>query len=339
MPQPPKFLFLDTNLQCNLKCKHCMYWTRPEIALPTHITIERRAEIIDEFSQLNPSGTVVICGGESMMNPDRYYAISRQCRQLGLKCFSVVNGTMITTPEDAEKMILEGASEVTISLNSHIKSVHDYTRGMDGSFEFATNAIKLLLEARDKLGKTTPIYAMAVICELNYKELDGFYDYVLNELKADKLKLNFLQPTFGTLDSMKLNDKFYRNNIITDYDELVRVIKYCDEKYNLNLNPDYIDVVKLYHRSVNTNGDAALGWGGKGTEKPICNSYERNIMVDMNGMARLCFSTGFPGTQLTKFGDLDQFWYGTDPLRKRMSTCTQYCGISHSVRRLSATLK
>lgn len=316
-----------------------MFWTRPEVALPSHISIERRAEIINEFHQLNNNGTVVICGGESMMNPDRYFAISKQCRELGLNCFSVVNGTMITTKEDAEKMILEGPSEITVSLNSHLKDVHDYTRGMDGSFDFATNAIRLLIEARERLSTKTPIYAMAVICELNYKELDDFYYFVLNVLKADKLKLNFLQPTFGTLDSMKLNDKFYRNNIIKDYDELVRVIKYCDKKYNLNLNPDYIDVVELYHRSVNNNGDALLGWGAKGTEKPICNSYERNIMVNMDGVARLCFSTGFPGTQLVKFGDLERFWYGNDLLKKRMANCTQYCGISHSVRRLSAMVK
>ena len=196
-----------------------MFWTRPEVALPSHISIERRAEIINEFHQLNNNGTVVICGGESMMNPDRYFAISKQCRELGLNCFSVVNGTMITTKEDAEKMILEGPSEITVSLNSHLKDVHDYTRGMDGSFDFATNAIRLLIEARERLSTKTPIYAMAVICELNYKELDDFYYFVLNVLKADKLKLNFLQPTFGTLDSMKLNDKFYRNNIIKDYDE------------------------------------------------------------------------------------------------------------------------
>jgi len=62
-------------------------------------------------------------------------------------------------------------------------------------------------------------------------------------------------------------------------------------------------------------------------------------MVDMDGIARLCFSHKFPGFKIKKYGDLRKFWYGTDNLRNVMAKCTQYCGISHSVRRVNATLK
>jgi hypothetical protein len=95
----------------------------------------------------------------------------------------------------------------------------------------------------------------------------------------------------------------------------------------------------MYHRSVHKNNDAVLGWSGKGTEELICNSFDRNIMVDMDGIARLCFSHKFPGFKINRYGDLRKFWYGTDNLRGAMSKCTQYCGISHSVRRVNATLK
>ena len=80
MNHPPSFMFLDINQHCNLKCKHCMYWLRDEVALPGHISVERRSEIIEEFAELSPQGTVVICGGESMLNPERYFPITRQCR-------------------------------------------------------------------------------------------------------------------------------------------------------------------------------------------------------------------------------------------------------------------
>ena len=62
-------------------------------------------------------------------------------------------------------------------------------------------------------------------------------------------------------------------------------------------------------------------------------------MIDMDGVARLCFSNKFPGRRIKAKGDLRTFWYGTDPLRNVMSKCNQYCGISHSVRRVNATLK
>ncbi|MEE3368124.1 MAG: radical SAM protein [Planctomycetota bacterium] len=336
--QPPRFLFTDINQQCNLKCKHCMFWARPELELPGHISIERRSEIIAEFAELNSNGTVVICGGESMMNPERYFPITRQTREVGLKCFSVVNGTMITNEEMASRMITEGPSEVTVSVNSHRPEVHDRTRGKIGSFELATGAIRLLLQARERLGAATSIYAMAVVCQPNYQELDAFYNYVLNDLGADKLKLNFLQPTFGPVAGMG-EDKFYRENLIDNEPELLEILRTCNEKYRLNFDPEWLRVVELYHKSVQAHADASRGWAGQGTSEPICNSYERNIMVNMFGEARLCFSTGFPGTILKRHGDLRKFWYGNDRLRRQMAKCTAPCGISHSVRRASATIR
>jgi hypothetical protein len=211
-----------------------------------------------------------------------------------------------------------------------------------GSFTAATTAIRLLLEARKILKKNTPIYAMSVMYEDNYRDLDQFYDFVLNDLKADKLKLNWLQPVFGTLiDDQGKNraDKFYKKNVIRDHVGLKKILHECNDKYKLRLDPEYIDTVEMYHDSVHDNQDALLGWNGNGTKKLICNSFNRNIMVDMEGVARLCFSTKFPGYRLTKKGDLRMFWYGTDNLREYMSQCNQYCGISHSVRRVNATLK
>ena len=342
MINPPKFLFLDTNLQCNLKCKTCMYWTREEVVLPTHITIEQRNEIINEFYELNPKGSVVICGGEAMMNPERYWPITRQCRALGLGCLSVMNGTMVTDLSVAKRLIIEGPTEITISLNSYDPKIHDSTRGVDGSFDAAVNAIKLLLEARRILNKTNPIYAMSVMCEQNYRDLDKFYDFVLNDLTADKLKLNWLQPMFGTLidkEGQQRGDKFYENNVIRDHAGLKKILHECNEKYKLNLDPVYIDTVEMYHDSVHGNEDALLGWNGKGTKELICNSFNRNIMVDMNGVARLCFSHKFPGFKINKKGDLRLMWNSAGKVREAMSTCTQYCGISHSVRRVNATLK
>ena len=61
-------------------------------------------------------------------------------------------------------------------------------------------------------------------------------------------------------------------------------------------------------------------------------------MIDHYGLARLCFSTAFPGKMLRNPGDLKDFWEGASRIRARMSRCNQFCGISHSVRRQSSTL-
>ncbi len=316
-----------------------MYWKAPVTDKSRFISIARRSEIIDEFAELNGSGAVVICGGEAMLDPDEYFAVTTQCRETGLRCLSVINGTMVTHEEMAQRMIQEGPSEITVSLNSHRADVHDRTRGVRGSFEKAVAALRLLLAAREKLGYGPRIFAMTVVCEQNYRELDAFYGFVLIDIGADKLKLNFLQPTLAP-PTWWYRDWFFEENVIRDEEELAAIIMACDRKYGLRINPVWLDQVRMYHRSVRKNGGMRWGWRTrKGTSEHICNSYERNIMVDLYGRARLCFNPVFPATRLSVSGDLKGFWEGSGRLRRRMSRCNRYCGISHSVRRESATLR
>ena len=335
---PPRYLFLDINRRCNLRCQHCMYWKSAERDLPGHIGEARRAEILAEFAELSPRGSVVICGGESMLDEDDYFAVAGICRNRGLRCLSVINGTRVVSEEMAERMISEGPAEITVSLNSHRPEVHDATRGVVGAHRKAVGALRLLLDERARQGQGPRIYAMAVLCELNYRELDAFYDFVLRQIGADKLKLNILQPTFGP-PTLWYRDHFFERHLIRDEAELAEIIRACDAKYGLRINPVWLHQVLMYHRSVRHNGRALLGWrGGRGTAEPICNSYERNIMVDLEGRAKLCFNPVFPATQLSAPGDLRRFWEQSEKLRRRMRRCRRYCGISHSVRRESATL-
>jgi len=340
MRKPPQFLFVDVNKRCNYKCQHCLYWKNDDSDKENYISIARRKEIIGEFAEMvSGDGAVVICGGESMLDRVEYFAIAKQCMKLGLRCLSVVNGSNITSEKIADRMIMEGPTEITVSLNSHLEEVHDRTRGIPGSFKMAVNALRLLIASRKRLSSSKRIYAMAVTCEQNYRTRDLFYNFVLNDIKADKLKLNFLQPTFGS-QIRDFVDSFFADNVIKDYDELGAILKRCNRKYNLNLYPAWIEAVLMYHHSVAKNRDALLGWkGGKGTEQHICNTYERNIMVNLYGKARLCFSPVFPAYKLSKPGDLKYFWENSDFLRDAMQECNAYCGMSHSVRKENATLR
>ena len=334
---PPAFMYVHVNKRCNLKCGHCDFWKRNDADKANYLPWPRKAEIIREFAEMSPDGAVVICGGESMLDPEDYFAISRECLQLDLRSMSVINGTRVRTPEMADRMMAEGPLEISVSMNSHIEEIHDRTRGVAGSFQKASDAVRLLVEARRRHpGRGSKIYVMGLVFDQNYKDLDGFYDYVLNNLGADKLKLNFLQPTFGIDGSV---DPFYRDHSGIDPDVLVDSINHCDRKYRLGLNPAAVSQAGMYFRSLRAKGDAHLGWGTpRGTSEHICNSYDRNIMIDYYGTARLCFSTSFPGTRLNAFGDLRRFWESAGPIRSEMRKCNAPCGISHSVRRETSTL-
>jgi len=333
--KPPRFLFLQVNKRCNLKCVHCAFWQENDDDKANYLDQAGKRRLMDEFSALNPRGAVVICGGESMLDLEDYFDICGHSRALGLTCISVVNGTRIRTPKMAERMILEGPHEISVSLNSHQPELHDETRGVRGAFAKAVRALRLLVEARARLGAATRIYVMGLIFDQNYRDLEAFYDFVLNDIGADKLKLNFIQPTFGDSET----DRFLADHHDIDPEELEAVIGRCDARFGLGINPAWMANVKMYLSSLREGTQLDQGWAGPTrTREHICNTYERNIMVDHYGVARLCFSTEFRGAAMSAPGDLRRFWEGADDVRTQMRACNRLCGVSHSVRRTSCTL-
>jgi len=333
---PLRFLFLQVNKRCNLKCQHCSFWQENDDDRPQYLDRAGKRRLMGEFAAMNPRGAVVVCGGESMLDLNDYFDIPHACRELGLTCISVVNGTRIRSEEMAERMILEGPHEISVSLNSQRPELHDETRGVKGAFNKAVAALRLLVDARRRVGDgSTRIYVMGLIFDQNYRELEDFYDFVLNDVGADKLKLNFLQPSFGNTPE----DRFFADHHAVDPDVLIDGIKRCDERFGLNLNPLWMENVRMYFRSLQGARDLQRGWGSAvNTREHICNTYERNVMVDHYGVARLCFSTSFRGVKLQEEGDLRRFWTDAEDIRKKMRTCNRFCGISHSVRRLSSSL-
>src|ERR1700681_1140908 len=124
MRDPPRFLFVHVNKRCNLKCQHCNFWQLDDDDKGNYLSWPRKRDVIQEFAELNPRGSVVTCGGESMLDLEDYFAISIECKRLGLKSISVINGTRIRDAALAERMVDEGPREVSVSLNSHREALH-----------------------------------------------------------------------------------------------------------------------------------------------------------------------------------------------------------------------
>lgn len=276
---------------------------------------------------------MVTCGGEPMLDIEDYYALTIGCRERALGCFSVVNGTRIPTSRAADRMIAEGPSEITISLDHWDPSENDRLRGVRGAHYVASRAVELLVEARARANASTPINIMTILSEDTWRSLDSFFRYALG-LGVDKLKLNVMQPTF---QGKSVNDAYFSGSRIRDIDGCMAAIRKADNLFGIARNPDWLSDVEMYLRSIR---NPLLGWStSRGTARGICNSYDRNIMLDLYGGARLCFSETFPSTPLQP-ADLKDFWFDYSlPIRACMVGCKQYCGISHSVRRSESTLK
>jgi MoaA/NifB/PqqE/SkfB family radical SAM enzyme len=113
----PRFLFLDINEVCNLRCTHCDYWRLPQPSLVS-MRLPFMSQLIEEFSTLNPKGTVAIRGGEPTLEVGTFFELCRIIRKKGLRSITVTNGTTIATVEDAEQLVLHGPDEISLSLDS-----------------------------------------------------------------------------------------------------------------------------------------------------------------------------------------------------------------------------
>ena len=76
---PPRFVFMEVNKRCNLRCTHCDFWQRDDDDKANYFSTERKMAIMDEFSSMNPNGNIVVCGGEPMLDLEDYFNICKGC--------------------------------------------------------------------------------------------------------------------------------------------------------------------------------------------------------------------------------------------------------------------
>lgn len=341
---PPRFLFMHMYESCNLRCTHCTFWRRPNTLhrqsgwadLLRQQHRERREGIVEELAGLNPRGVVVTHGGEALLDWDDYLAFCGLCRKHGLKLFTVTNGTAIFSLERAEELVTLGPSEISVSFDGARPEIHDALRGVKGAFAKATAAVVALLRARHKHHSPMKVYAMLLVGKSTYEDLDAAYDFALNDLGVDKLKLNMVQPSFGNESG---DDEFFAREHDVDPDRLRDILWKVSDKYELGFNPTWVAQVAMYFRSIRGNPLVGKGWQGDlATSEHICNSYDRNIWLSDRSIMQLCCDSRWAGREWRKPGDLRSFWEHAEMQRRQMSSCNRLCGISHSLRNTSSTM-
>jgi len=307
---------------------------------PKRIAVETMAGIISEFAELNPSGKVVICGGEPMLEYERYIGVCQAARSHGLKIFNATNGYGVHSDDRAADLLLRGPHELTLSLDSSIPEEHDKIRGRQGSYDTVVLAVQRLVAARTRLGlKESRINVMVLLTSVTYNKLRQLYQLVLRELGANKLKVNGLQPSFGVHSGKTPPDDFFASYSQVDVEKMREELNYCNLEFKLHLNPLWISQFCRYYADLQGRDNLNRGWSGAPrTSEHICNCYERNLVVGLYGEIGHCYSfSNFAPVKYQVRGDLKRFWDANEQ-RSAMVSCNRLCAIGHSNRNLSATL-
>jgi len=139
--------YLHINLQllysCNFKCRICDFWKKDYLNKP-QLSVEDIKVIALKIKKLGPQ-VISIGGGEPLMHND----IIKIASILAENNFPVMicNGWFMTD-KFAKELFKAGMYEVSISIDYATASKHDSQRGVNGAFDKAVKALKMLNENR-----------------------------------------------------------------------------------------------------------------------------------------------------------------------------------------------
>ena len=319
---PPKNLFIEITHECNLRCKQCHMWMSKEDT-PNALTTDEKLRLIEEFCQMNPRGMVIFSGGETMKKADEFFTLSQKCMDLNLVCFANTNGTLIQDQYVAEKLVRSGPRYLMLSLDSHREEIHDYMRGVPGTYKKVLNAISLLNEAKKKyhVDPEMEILINSIVMDLNYRELRDLIKF------ARGLDINHIafQVIGRTFDKRTEKDIMFEKLFPKDKQgfkhEIDKIIMEFSGDPLVSTNENDFNWMKLYVDNPDFMG------------VQVCASFENNIIVDSYGNAKLCFNMNelFKSKTLDniKNSSLKDFWTSknTNKMRAVLSKCRMNCGM------------
>ncbi len=131
---------------CNLRCRHC--WITPKYQSSDQsypaLDIDLFRSIIQQAKPLGLSG-IKLTGGEPLLHP-HIFKILKVIRSEGINLTVETNG-ILCTPELAKEIATCKNPLVSVSLDGADAEIHEWVRGVEGSFESALEGIRNLVRA------------------------------------------------------------------------------------------------------------------------------------------------------------------------------------------------
>ena len=197
----PKKMLLSLNSSCNLRCKHC---PRSHMKIEDIPDKKMSKEMIDHIAKkfFNNISAIQIGGndlGEQMCSPHFSYFLEK-VYEYPIDVDLITNGTLINK-ENAE-LLVSSLSRLLISIEGMYDN-YELIRGF--KWEKLEKNIDMLIEARDKLKRESPLIICLHICVMrNFR--DDYFKFV--EF-AKKKKIDFIDTrNFIPFDKEECDQSF-----------------------------------------------------------------------------------------------------------------------------------
>ncbi len=320
----PELLFVEITKECHLRCGFCHAWKQNDPL--DKLSESRYRTLIDEFSDMNLSGTVIFTGGEPFLKFEKLFKLTFFCKKNGLTTLVNTNGLFLLV-KDLENVLLYGPQILVVSLDSHIPSIHDHLRGVVGTYNIVVENLKKLLEIRNASSFANRIYLSSIILKKNIHNMTDYINFA-RSLGVDGITFQILQPTLFSDNSN--DDQFHDDNWFCDLPKAEETLKYCqkifsDDPFVLHSQDDFEYMMKyLYHPH-------EVG-------SQICDAARRNVMVDSYGETMFCHDMHYiTGHTLGNIKDCSLHGILSSATawnaRELMLLCRKSCGMMNCYRR------
>lgn len=307
-PMLPNQVHMSVIDRCFLPCKHCDIWKNTDKELPTAFwlnAIERMGE------WCAPAGMNFV-GGEPLMRTDLETLISRAVK-LGFDTSFNTNGWLVT-PQRAKSIAQSGVGLVYISLDGFSKETVDTSRGKNGSFEKAQQAVEHLQQYGVKVAIASVLHSQ------NYHEVFSLVDWV----RSKGMTIIF-QPLYQNFGNVEYDPDWWRGSeyFPKSKETTLALLKQLDWLTNQTLHsetilnsPAQFQAMKMYFSSPGT--DAGIS----------CRAGHSDISIDPQGRIRLCYFLDHVGTLQSEI-PLNQIWNQVLSMRRRweVSRCSRSCSL------------
>ncbi len=164
---PQRVLMYPTN-RCNLRCRFCYQELSPYDYADT-MPKSKWLALTSELCEMGAQTLQISGGGESLVVKDIVLDMMRIIKQSSTEGRIVTNGTLWTGAMVEELIELQW-NYVISSIDGPNAEIHDWLRGVPGSFDKTCAGIRMFTEEKERRGTEVPVLEFSsVITNRNYR--------------------------------------------------------------------------------------------------------------------------------------------------------------------------
>ena len=303
----PLEISIMPNKRCNARCVMCNFWQEHD----DYLTSEEIISFISDLKTwIGNNFFVQLAGGEPLIYKG-IFDIFKYCSDNRIICKISTNGYALTD-NICDKIIESKLPYLSVSLDSHLREVHDRMRGVDGIFERAIHGIKYLAEHSEMT-----LGVSIVLSSENVEHFQETIDYFLS-LPIHRI---LIQPIGVWTEDLPIESWHQYKYWINDMAMLDRTLNFLIEKRKkdnrlLNTEQDFLDWKTYFENPASTINKQL---------KKCSVGYDRLSIDYQGGITVGCGLYGNVGN--IKQDSIRQQWYSpkAKKLRQRMLKCTYPC--------------